>query len=83
MLVREGNKIKRNKYGELQEKTSYVKDLCTDKDYFYNSFVKPLHDRLKKELPKGVEPVIDYDYISCICALDTRRLGDKIKDVFE
>lgn len=78
MLVREGNKIIR---GTL-EKTSYVKDLCTKKDFFYNSFVKPLHAELMKKLPDGVEPIIEYDYIACVCGIDTRKLGQKVKDIF-
>lgn len=76
MLVRKENKIIR------QEKMNRVKDAFDGygDGQILEDFVKPLYNELKKILPKGMEPDLEYDQTGCSCNLDFRSLGQKIKE---
>lgn len=76
MLVRKENKIIR------QEKMNRVKDAFDGygDEQILENFVKPLYNELKKIVPKGMEPDLEYDLTGCSCNLDFRSLGQKIKE---
>lgn len=81
MLVREGNKISVVIKKVANEKATKVKDIFGLDNAILDDFVKPLHVELKKILPKGMEPDIEYDLDACECNIDARSLGQKLKDL--
>ena len=81
MLVREGNKISVARRNRAYEKATKVKDIFGYDSAILEEFVEPLYPELKKILPKGMEPDIEYDVDSCECSIDARKLGQKLKDL--
>lgn len=81
MLVREGNKISVVIKKVANEKATKVKDIFGYDNAILEEFVEPLYAELKKILPKGMEPDIEYDVNACECRIDARSLGQKLKDL--